>query len=143
MSGSYKREQIRDALVKGKGNASLAKTALAKQLQSDDRLLREIVAPFIDGILSHAIEQFAKSQGIPLVRQSAHAKPRPTAQKLDAEQMDVLVAAMQSRAESNSQSAEKAGFEGLLSKPDPARHADVLRSIAKPLRTMGSDYFDR
>ena len=142
MSGSYKKEQIKDALVKNKGNANLAKSALLKQMRSDDRLFREIAAPFIDGIVSHAIEQFAKAQGIPLVRQSANIKPRPAAQKLAPEQLDVVIAAMRTRTAPPDGNTSD-GLEGLFSKPNPARHADVLRSIAKPLRTLDSDYFDR
>lgn len=139
MSGSYKREKIRDALVNNKGNANLAKAVLIRQLASDDKLLRELVAPFIDGIVAHAIEHYARAHGVPLVRQSPGAKPKPVPQMLAPEQLDAVVAAMHK----NAGPQDSAGLEGLLSKPDRARHADVMRSIAKPLKTLGSDYFDR
>lgn len=142
MTGSYKQEHIRNALIASKGNASLARSALLKQLQTDDRLLRLLAAPFIEGIVSHAIEQQAKADGIALVRQSAHAKPAAEPKKLTSEQLDALVATMQNQ--SAPPAAQNASsLDGLLSKPDPTRHADVLRSIAKPLKTLGSDYFDR
>jgi hypothetical protein len=48
---------IRDAIVLGKGDANASVRALAHMVQRDDRLLRALVAPYIQGILFHWVKR--------------------------------------------------------------------------------------
>lgn len=92
---SYKRQQVRDALVASKGNATEARRRLMKAMETDERLFRELATPFMHGIVSHAIDQFAKSVGMatsytpePIAKPKP---PEPKPEKLDPRVLDEIV----------------------------------------------------
>jgi len=96
--GHHKRERIKAALVATRGNAAEARRKILKELESDDLLFREIAAPFMHGIVSHAIDTYAKSVGLPTsfspVRpEPAAAQAAPT-QTLDPEILDQVIGQM-------------------------------------------------
>ena len=71
MSSSYAHRKVAEALVQGNHASGPARRALLSLLSRDDKLLRELVSPFLEGIVANAIEKGLRE--IP----KAHATHRP------------------------------------------------------------------
>ena len=57
MTSRYVTEQVNRALVNAHGNSSEAMRLLTRACATDNRLLREVVAPFLPGILQHTLSK--------------------------------------------------------------------------------------
>jgi hypothetical protein len=57
MSWAYARQVIRDILKETKGNSVAAARALDARAMTDARLLQELAAPHMKGIVSHAVSR--------------------------------------------------------------------------------------
>jgi hypothetical protein len=60
MSDSYTSAKIKEALVASQGSRARAQDILLGWAQADDRLLRELVEPYLKGIVTGTIERVTK-----------------------------------------------------------------------------------
>ncbi|MAX95838.1 MAG: hypothetical protein CBB62_08910 [Micavibrio sp. TMED2] len=125
--GQHKRERLKAALIASKGNASEARRRIMKELESDDLLFREIAAPFMHGLVSHAIDTYAKAVGLPTSmspRQPEKAEePAPT-QQLDPEILDQVIGQMGRNAGPTPTASDKPVEH------NPQKQANTMRALA-------------
>ena len=126
--GQHKRERIKAALVATRGNAGEARRKILKELETDDLLFREIAAPFMHGIVSHAIDTYAKSVGLPT--SFSPARPEPAAaqvaptQTLDPEILDQVIGQMgKNQPQAASTTSDAAGH-------NPQKQANTMQALA-------------
>ncbi|MEO0391818.1 MAG: hypothetical protein AAF213_01075 [Pseudomonadota bacterium] len=129
--GQHKRERLKAALVACRGNAGEARRRLMKELETDDLLFREIAAPFMHGIVSHAIDNYAKSLGLPTSfspsRPTSAEAEAPPAQELDPDILDQVIGQM-GKNQPQAPSSQSAG--GKDSNHDPQKQANTMRALA-------------
>lgn len=126
--GQHKRERIKAALVATRGNAGEARRKILKELETDDLLFREIAAPFMHGIVSHAIDTYAKSVGLPTSFSPARAAPvnadKAPLPTLDPQILDQVIGQMgKNQAGPLSGNVEKSGH-------NPQKQANTMRALA-------------
>jgi hypothetical protein len=77
MNRDYAVRRIREALKASGGNPARAQQKVAELLVEDDRLLRELVAPHMRGIIAHAVYHVlnTKEEAAPTPPEAAPLKP--------------------------------------------------------------------
>ena len=60
-SKEYVADRVRSALSEAKGNRAAARQLLISECARDARLVRGLVAPYLPGIVAHALGQLAES----------------------------------------------------------------------------------
>ena len=126
MVDRYVVEQVAKALDKAKGDRSRAHRLLVKACGADDRLLHALVAPFLNGIVGHAIE-----------RQLGGARPdrrRKSEAPLTERSMEALVGRL---GRTIGASTEPAGMAALVA-PTPKPKAGPGHE--KAIRTMAAAF---
>jgi hypothetical protein len=125
--GKHKRERIKSALIATKGNASEARRRLMKELETDDLLFREIAAPFMHGLVSHAIDSYAKAVGLPTSmspRQPDKVIEQPV-QQLDPEILDQVIGQI---GKNVGPAADKGAVDAV--EHNPEKQANTMRALA-------------
>ncbi len=125
----YALEIAKDALRRAGGNTKQAETILRQKIKEDNDLLLGLAAPYLNGILTHALQRAAK--GLPLsdFPTQEEAKPEPLPKKVV-------------RRSAPPKAIPKKGMDGLIkalagtvekkekSKPSQA-HIDAITQMAK------------
>src|SRR4051794_30129264 len=112
-------KKVREAEVGARGDAPRAVLALMQAVQTDDRLMQAMVAPFLQGILFHAVQEQLKTlKGAIASKRAGGAKPK----ELPREVMDRLI--------------EELGNNIPAPPPSPRREP---RTPAEALASLGRD----
>ncbi len=92
MNREYAERRIREALKAAGGNATRARQQVISWAIDDNKLLHELVAPHINGIVAHAVSRVmnTKEQVIPAA--PVAPKPLPADAKSDSFGMEILKA---------------------------------------------------
>jgi hypothetical protein len=85
--------KIREAVALGRGDKQAAARVLLSMCDRDERLLRELVKPFLSGILFHAVERLMKTMSPADLRSKAGPKPAKP-QEVPKDMLDKLVDAL-------------------------------------------------
>ena len=122
--GSYIDAKVRQALQRAGGDPGKAQRLLRNWAARDLDLLRALAAPFIDGMVAHAIDQHRhERKPRTATRPSGHLTPEAMTHVVGRLERTVGAAAPEPR-----------GVTALVSKPRRApagqRHADSLHQIA-------------
>ncbi|MBV6632537.1 MAG: hypothetical protein KI792_05825 [Alphaproteobacteria bacterium] len=131
--GDHKRERLKAALVGTKGNASEARRRLMKELETDELLFRELAAPFMHGIVSHALDNYAKSIGLPTTHSPRRPEPQatPPAKELDPEILDQVIGQIgRNPAATSNAPAAKSLADLPTKKHDPGKQAQTMMALA-------------
>lgn len=139
MSESYVASKLREALVAADGNRARAQRILLTWLQTDDRLLRALAAPFMKAIVTAAIDRADRAERA--ARRPALAAP--SRRELSPEALDQVLAQMARRQEVRrpTPNAPLPGPEnpieqrlGTLDAPPPTqageRHVKTMKALA-------------
>lgn len=141
--GSHKRACITRALTAAKGNINETRRLLMKQLETDDLLFRELAAPFMHGIVSHAIESVAKADGIETTHVAegrSAAKATAPARQLDAGQLDQVLSQF---GHAGAPAAASSGSGQEAAEYNPAKQANTMRALADLYKKRRmTDYYD-
>lgn len=117
----YISAKVREAVLQAKGDPVTAQRLLIAACGRDDRLLRGLVAPFIKGIVAHAVQKVAAS--------AAPAARGP--KKLTAQALDDVIGQLGQRIGSK---AEPQGMTALINPPTRPTagegHQKSLRQLA-------------
>lgn len=130
MSREYAERRIRDALKSSDGNAARARQQIVAWALEDTRLLQELVAPHIAGIVAHAVNRVMtmKEKKLPPTPEVAPQTPQaPT----DPFGMEILKAiALGNPAQFGLES-------GVTTKKQAAsqRHIDAIRQMVSKSKT--------
>ena len=85
--------KVREAVVEARGDAARAVSLLTKAAQQDPRILYAFCAPFLQGILFHAVqEMLGKLKGA--AKAKAHVKRTGKSPELPKEAMEALIEEM-------------------------------------------------
>jgi len=84
MTRAYAEGKIKDALKKAGGNATKARQAIIAQAFEDPKLLHELMAPHMTGIVAHAINHVMAMKDKPA------APPPPVPKMVDPSDKDVF-----------------------------------------------------
>jgi hypothetical protein len=129
---SYASAKIKEALARAGGNATQAHRLLIALANDDDRFLRGLAGPFINGIIAHAIQRSGGGKVMP-----EPVKPKQPV-KLTPAAMDKILARLGSRA--TPEVAAKAP-EPVLANPTSVREAIEARKTDIQTRaTASSDH---
>ncbi|PZQ48908.1 MAG: hypothetical protein DI551_00840 [Micavibrio aeruginosavorus] len=133
MNRDYAERRIREALKTSGGNATTARQKVINWAIEDPRLLQELVAPHLTGIVAHAVNRVmtAKEKPAP-IKEPAAAKVPPSA-KSDPFGMEILKAiALGNPAQFGQES-------GVSMKKQPAsqRHIDAIRQMVSKDKKSG------
>jgi hypothetical protein len=118
---SYTRQKIQAAISQAGGNPTQTHRLLMDWLQNDDRLLRGLSGPFINGIVAHAIQKASGGR----VRPQASAAPKTPRKMLPPGELSKVLARM-----------GRGGSE----EPAPQSVAEVLSGEPKKLADTGTDH---
>jgi hypothetical protein len=128
MSTEYSDRKIREILSKTNGQGKLAEQAIAVLIQRDPGFLQDLVTPYLNGIILHAIERARKPTGLkepkttaPLPKKAATPKSAPP---VSTNTMDNLMKAWAKGFEQDE--PPKPG-----AKKVSQSHIDVLKSMVK------------
>jgi hypothetical protein len=78
MAESLLEAKLKEAVERTKGDAQAAVRLLAAWCEKDEKLLRALVQPFLQGILFHLVDRTIKQvSGDPVAPRAAAAKPAP------------------------------------------------------------------
>jgi len=93
MRSSDVDKKVREAVVAARGDAPRAVSLLMKAAEQDARLLHAFTAPFLQGILFHAVqEQITKLRGALKAKAASKAgKPAAKSRELPREAMEALI----------------------------------------------------
>ena len=93
MRSSDVDRKVREAVVAARGDAPRAVSLLMKAAEQDARLLYAFTAPFLQGILFHAVQEtLGKLRGAVRAKAAAKAgKPASKARELPREAMEALI----------------------------------------------------
>ena len=123
MVDRYVVEQVTRALDKAQGDRNRAHRLLVKACSADDRLLRALVAPFLNGIIGHAIE-----------RQLGDGQPnrrRKSAGQMTERSMEALVGRLGRTIGASTEPAGMAALVTPTSKPKAGPgHEKAIRTMA-------------
>lgn len=125
----YVTAKIAEAIASAGGDAAAAQRLLIKACGRDDRLLRTLVAPFIKGIVAHAVQRAGGK-----VKPGA-AKPRaakPVAQRLSAEALDDVIGQLGQRIGTRTQPS---GMTALVNPPTKTPAGEVHQQSLRRLAT--------
>ncbi|MDB5478299.1 MAG: hypothetical protein JWM96_794 [Alphaproteobacteria bacterium] len=111
MSTEYSDRKTREILAKVNGQGKLAEQAVIALTQRDPQFLQSLVAPYLNGIILHAIERVRKQSGskdapavkipAPVARQPIPKKAVP-AKPISSNGMDNMMQALAASFEKNS-----------------------------------------
>lgn len=88
MSRSDIDKKVREAVVMARGDATQAVSLLMQAVERDDRLLRAVATPFLQGILFHAVQKvLTQLKGT----RAAKVKTAQAPRELPREAMDALI----------------------------------------------------
>ena len=122
-SKEYVAGRVGVALAEAKGNVSTARQLLIAECGRDPRLMHGLVAPFLPGIVSHAIDQSAKSN------------KAPKAAELPANALDTVVGQL---GKAIGETRLPRGMTALTETPSRPkagpRHQDAIRQMADAYR---------
>lgn len=80
MAESLLESKLKEAIERTRGDVQAAVRLLAAWCEKDEKLLRVLVQPFLQGILFHLVDRTAKqATGDPVAPRAAQAKPKPAA----------------------------------------------------------------
>lgn len=125
MSRDYAMSRVRDALEKSEGNHLKAQRLLLTWLEKDQNLLLGLVAPHLQGIISHAINHI----GMPDTGKKSAAVPKKVAVPKDAGEFgQALLSSMKGGTSTFGQSENLAP----VSRPGAAsqKHIDTMHALA-------------
>ena len=90
MNRDYAEQKIREALSASGGSDSRARQKIIAEAMEDPRLLQELVAPHLTGIVAHAVNRVMtmKEKPVPV----APSAPAATSKKTDPFGMEILKA---------------------------------------------------
>lgn len=131
MSTEYSDRKIKELLAKTNGQSKLAEQAIHTLAQRDLVFLHSLVQPYLNGIISHAIERAHKSTGIkknvpsPLPRKAVPQPPVAASKLMSGNAMDNLMKAWASKFETDE--PQNTGCNKVSQ-----NHIDVLKSLVKP-----------
>ncbi len=83
MTWTYAHEKIDQALATAKGNAIVAARVVVTAAQNDARLLNELAAPHLRGIVAHAVAHVIQAQKNATQRKPVAERPAPLDMSLD------------------------------------------------------------
>lgn len=116
--------KVKAALVKTGGDPAAAQRLIIAACARDPALLASLTAPFLKGIVSHAVQR-AMKEGRPQGRRRT-ARPR-----LDSDTMDKVVGMLGQRV---GMARSPQGMNALVDPPQPAKagskHGEALRRLA-------------
>ncbi len=92
MNRDYSERRIREALKASKGSAAKARQQIIAEAFDDAKLLHELVAPHITGIVSHAVNRVATTKEKPIPAAPAPTKKASKGGKGDEFGMEILKA---------------------------------------------------
>lgn len=131
MNRDYSEKKIREALKASKGNAAVARQNIIAQAFDDTKLLHELVAPHITGIVAHAINhvQMIKPKIVPQAPSAPEKLPENA--KSDPFGMEIL------KAIALGKPAQFGLEEGVSIKRQAAsqRHIDAIRAMVTKDKT--------
>ncbi len=128
---SYATAKIKEALARAGGNATQAHRLLIALANDDDRFLRGLAGPFINGIIAHAIQRAGGGKVIP-----EPVKPKKPA-KLTPQAMDQILARLGGAPPAKS-AASVAAKPAEPPKPTSVREAIEARKHDAQERTITS-----
>lgn len=118
-SKEYVADRVRSALAEAKGNPSTARQLLISECSRDARLMRGLVAPYLPGIVSHAIGRSAKAKAA-------------SSQDLSADALDTVLGQM---GKAIGEARLPRGMTALTEPPSRpeagTRHQDAIRQVAE------------
>jgi hypothetical protein len=117
MRSSDIERKVREAVVAARGDGPRAVSLLMKAAQQDPALLYAVTAPYLQGILFHAVQEALKK-----LKGAAKAKASPRQRELPREAMDALIE----------------GLRQNIPSP-PAPPARPPRNAAEALASLGRD----
>jgi hypothetical protein len=80
MAESLLESKLKEAVERTRGDVQAAVRLLAAWCEKDEKLLRTLVQPFLQGILFHLVDRTAKqATGDPVAPRATQAKPKPAA----------------------------------------------------------------
>lgn len=91
MNRDYAERRIREALKANNGNEAKARQQVIAWALDDSKLLHELVAPHITGIVAHAVGRVKTMKEQPVPKEPLKGKP-PAAGKEDAFGLEILKA---------------------------------------------------
>ena len=109
--------KVREAVVAARGDGPRAVSLLMKAAQQDPALLYAVTAPYLQGILFHAVQEALKK-----LKSAAKTKASPRQRELPREAMDALIEGLR---------------ENIPSPPAPPTRAP--RNAAEALASLGRD----
>lgn len=116
--------KVKAALVKAGGDQAAAQRLIIATCARDPALLASLTAPFLKGIVSHAIQRAIKDT-------RPRGKRRMARPKLDSDAMDKVVGMLGQRV---GMARTPRGMSALVDPPKPAKagskHGDALRQLA-------------
>lgn len=123
MNRDYAESKIRDALKSAKGNVTKARQQLIAQAMEDTKLMHELVAPHMTGIVAHAVNRVMtmKEKAVPPAPEAAP----PTKGKTDPFGVEIL------KAIALGNTAQFGQDSGISVKRQAAsqRHIDAIRQM--------------
>ena len=122
----YANQRLNAALVESGGDTAAARRLLATQCAGDERLLRDLVGPFLPGIISHAVSRAA----------AQNTKAQPKTPAVAGSMLDTVVGHL---GRSIGETELPRGMTALTepaSRPKASkRHQDAIKLLATAYRT--------
>ncbi|MGP1394232.1 MAG: hypothetical protein ACTS3R_01835 [Inquilinaceae bacterium] len=120
--------KVKAALVKAGGDQAAAQRLIIAACARDPALLASLTAPFLKGIVSHAIQRAIKDT-------RPQGKRRTARPRLDSDAMDRVVGMLGQQV---GMARSPRGMSALIDPPQPAKagseHGDALRQLAASYR---------
>ena len=125
MNRDYAEQRIRDILKAAGGNAARARQQIIAMAFDDNRLLHELVAPHITGIVAHAVNRVMTEK--PKAQPQEPSPPQPLAKgaKSDPFGMEILKAV----ALGNPAQFGQEGGAPMKKQAASQRHIDAIRQM--------------
>ena len=137
MSWNYARDQIERALAATKGNALAATRLVMEAALNDARLMTELAAPHLKGIVSHAVSYVVRDQASGKARaQGGGAIPdSPEAMNMPLDQFGrELLGALSGRDTPRFGTEAYGAAPGGPKKPVSKAHIEAIKKIARNVR---------
>jgi hypothetical protein len=124
MTRAYAEGKIKDALKKAGGNATKARQAIIAQAFEDPKLLHELMAPHMTGIVAHAINHVMAMKDKPTA-------PPPTPKMVDPSEKDAFgMEILKAIALGNpTQFGQESGAAPVKKQQASQRHVDAIKQM--------------
>lgn len=130
MNRDYAEKRIRDALKAAGGNPTRARQQVTAWAFDDAKLLHELVAPHITGIVAHAVNRVMSMKEIPVPAEPPKAKAAPKGEEFG---MEILKAiALGNPAQFGLESSSGASIK---KQQASQRHIDAIRQMVSKDKT--------